>query len=156
MDAAKGGGGLRAEGSGVLLNVYSQGLPQEGTNLCSPREGRTTRHWHSTPVLDILSPLPVMTSLSLCVWSLLLSRSASPTTTSPRMVIRIPSHWLRTSFRPRKATESSPVKMTTAPRSIWKLEALVMFRAGRERGEISDGAKRKCFQLTTLPHKDIQ
>lgn len=73
---------------------------------------------------------PVITSLSLCVssrWPL--KKSARPTTTRPRMVVRMPTHWLGASRRPRKATDSSPVKMMTAPRSIWKLEALVMLRA---------------------------
>lgn len=43
----------------------------------------------------------------------------------------MPTHWLGASLRPRKATENRPVKMITAPRSIWKLEALVMFRASK-------------------------
>lgn len=72
---------------------------------------------------------PVMTSLILCESSCPLKRSASPTITSPRMVMEMPIHWLGTRRRPRKATESRPVKMMTAPRNIWKLEALVMLRA---------------------------
>lgn len=74
--------------------------------------------------------LPVMMSLSLCVSSRCpLNKSARPTITRPRMVVRMPSHWLGARRRPRNATESRPVKMMTAPRSIWKLEALVMLRA---------------------------
>lgn len=83
---------------------------------------------HPTPFMG--HHVPVITSLSLCFWSWELCRSASPTTTSPTMVTRMPSHWLSSSLRPRKATERSPVKMMTDPRSIWKLEALVMFKAG--------------------------
>lgn len=70
-----------------------------------------------------------MTSLILCESLCPLKRSASPTITSPRMVMKMPIHWLGTRRRPRKATESRPVKTMTAPRSIWKLEALVMLRA---------------------------
>lgn len=71
-----------------------------------------------------------MMSLSLCASSRCpLNKSARPTITRPRMVVRMPSHWLGARRRPRNATESRPVKMMTAPRSIWKLEALVMVRA---------------------------
>lgn len=71
-----------------------------------------------------------MMSLSFCWWLLSwLKKSAMPTTTRPRMVMKMPSHWLGCSRRCRKATDSRPVKMMTAPRSIWKLEALVMFSA---------------------------
>lgn len=78
--------------------------------------------------------LPVITSLSLCELSLFpLMKSARPTITSPRMVIKMPIHWLGARRRPKNATESRPVKMITAPRSIWKLEALVMLRAVKQK-----------------------
>lgn len=78
--------------------------------------------------------LPVITSLSLCELSLFpLMKSARPTITSPRMVIKMPIHWLGARRRPKNATESRPVKMMTAPRSIWKLEALVMLRAVKQK-----------------------
>lgn len=101
-------------------------------------------HLQGPLALEHTPYVPVMISLSLWLSSWLLSKSARPTTTSPTMVIRMPSHWFSTSFLPRKATESRPVKMITAPRNIWKLEALVMFRAGMakmgsgERGKNDD------------------
>lgn len=84
------------------------------------------------------SSSPVTMSLSLWVSSLCpLKKSARPTITRPRMVVRMPTHWLGVRRRPRNATDSRPVKMMTAPRSIWKLEALVMLRAANETRESS-------------------
>mmetsp|Transcript_19283 Transcript_19283/g.50113 ORF Transcript_19283/g.50113 Transcript_19283/m.50113 type:complete len:234 (+) Transcript_19283:1597-2298(+) len=49
-----------------------------------------------------------------------------PTNTRPPRTSSIPPQWYGCSFRPSKTTESRPVKMTTDPRSIWKLEACVI------------------------------
>lgn len=52
-------------------------------------------------------------------------KSLVPTTVSPRMMKEIPSHLMDSSTRCKKATERRPVKIMTAPLSIWKEDAYV-------------------------------
>jgi hypothetical protein len=82
-----------------------------------------------------------------------------PTMAVPAMTSAMPTQWYGICFLRRKMTRKRPVKMTTDPRSIWKMDASVSDRptymsdvavmshtAGRRRT-----SRLKGFALTTSP-----